>query len=394
MHQVVSSFQHIAPELRLYSGPDSLAALARELDRGGYRRAAIISSASQARAGGGIDLLRTALGDRLCGVFSDVRAHSPVAVVVQAAQFLGESQADAVVALGGGSAIVTARAAAIVLAEGRPVHELCTRRGPDGDMVSPRLTAAKLPQFVLPTTPTTACVKAGSAVQGTEPDRRLALFDPKTRARAVFLHPALLGSADADLVRSAGLNCLAMAVEGLESARSDPLSDALLMHALRLLAEHLPALGAEPTRDVHREQLALAAVLCGRGTDVAGGGLASVLGHAIGPRGHAANGIVNAIVLPHTLRFNAPATGARLAKVAAALGAPTQAGDDVAAIAIARLRQLLDRLPIPHALRDIGLAPVQLPAVAAAALDDWFIQNNPRPLRDVADVQAVLDDAW
>ncbi|GAA5232451.1 iron-containing alcohol dehydrogenase [Verticiella sediminum] len=390
----MSSFQHLAPELRLHAGPDSLQALVRELDRNGCRRAAVIGSASAARPGGGFDLLRPVLGERLCGVFAQTRAHSPVDAVQEAVDFLAASRADAVVALGGGSVIVTARAASILLAEGQPAHALCSRREADGRWTSPRLQAPKLPQFVLPTTPTTACVKAGSALHDPASGRRLALFDPKTRARAIFLHPALLRGAQADVVRAAALNCLAMAVEGLESSRADPLSDASLMHAVRLLDEHLPARLDGDGQDAHREALMLAAVLCGRGTDIAGGGLASALGHAIGPRSHVPNGVVNAIVLPHTMAYNAPASGARLAKVAAALGERPRQGGDAATLAVGRLRQLLDRLPIARTLREVGLAREQVPAVATAAMQDWFLQYNPRPIDSAAQVQTVIEAAW
>ena len=54
---------------------------------------------------------------------------------------------------------------------------------------SPKLLAPKLPQFIVPTTPTTAMVKAGSAVFDPATGERLALFDPKTRAHAIFIDP-------------------------------------------------------------------------------------------------------------------------------------------------------------------------------------------------------------
>ena len=67
------------------------------------------------------------------------------------------------VAVGGGSSVVTARAATILLGEGRDVRELCTRREADGRLVSPKLAAPKLPQWVVPSSPTTAYAKAGAA---------------------------------------------------------------------------------------------------------------------------------------------------------------------------------------------------------------------------------------
>jgi len=321
--------------------------------------------------------------------------HSPTSSVDEAARFLRESNADAVVAVGGGSVIVTARAASTVLAECRSVPEMCTYRAADGRFISPKLPEPKLPQFVLPTTPTSACVKAGSAVLDEETGRRMALFDPKTRARAIFLHPTLLQTPSVELVMSSALNTLAMSVEGLESATSDPISDALLTHSLRILTEQLPRLQEKAMAPADREKLMFAAVLCGRGTDVAGGGLASVIGHTLGQRTQVANGYVNAIVLPWTMQYNAPATSeGRLTLIADALRVAPSLGHETAPSAIGRVQALLDGLLIPRRLKDIGLLREELPQIAAAAMDDFFVDRNPQPVRSAADVLTVLQAAW
>ena len=378
-------FVHLAPELRLYCGEDSLGALAKELKRCGSRRAVVISGRSVA-ASAAMDLLRAALGPVLVGESQSVRPNSPVPAVEEAARTLREQGADAIIAIGGGSAAVTARAAAILLAEQRPAQELCTRRLPDGKFDSPRLDAAKLPQFVIPTTPSTAFVKAGSAVHDADTGQRLALFDPKTRAKALFLHPEFLRTAPASLVQEATLNTLSTAVEALESPKCDPVSEALLMHALRLVSRHLDATSSSEI--AARESLAIAALLCGRGTEQAGGGLASVLAHAIGHRAHVSNGIVNAIVLPHTMRFNAPATQATSARIAESLGkASAEPAADV-------LASLLAPLAIPHRLRDIEVAREDLDAIAGAAMSDFFIGRGPRRVQGAAEVREILDAAW
>jgi alcohol dehydrogenase class IV len=188
------SFRHIASELRLFHGSDSLQALRRELDRVNSRRAVIICGSSLARDGSPLALIRSLMGERCAGVFTGVSAHSPLPSVEQAARELKRLEADAVIAVGGGSAIVTARAASILIAENGDARNLCTSPDETGELKSPKLLAAKLPQLVIPTTPTTATVKAGSAVLDPVDGKRLALFDPKTRARAVFIHPDLISS--------------------------------------------------------------------------------------------------------------------------------------------------------------------------------------------------------
>jgi alcohol dehydrogenase class IV len=385
------SFQHVEPPLRLFAGPDGLRSLGRELDRLNCRRAMIFCGSSLARVGSPLALIRSALGERCAGVFAGVRPHSPVPAVKEGARELKRLEADAVVAVGGGSAIVTARAASILLAEGDDVEALCTSQDERGELRSPKLLAPKLPQLVVPTTPNTATAKAGSAVFDPVGQRRLALFDPKTRAQSVFLHPELLMSAPRDLVVGAALDTLVLAVEGLTSRSGDAISDALLMHAVRLLSMHL----ADPALDAaSRGELAIAALLCGRGTDHTGAGVATVLGHAIGPRHKGENAIPKVIVLPHSLRFNAEAAESGLAKLAESLGVRPSDGEPNVAPVVGKLEGLFTRLGVPQRLRDIDIARDVLPEIAASGMDDWFLRGNPRPVRAASELQGVLEQAW
>jgi alcohol dehydrogenase class IV len=387
------SFQHITPPLRLFHGPDSLLHLGRELDRLGSKRALIMCGASLARQDRLLGLVRAAMGDRCAGVFAGVRAHSPLPSVQAAAAELRRLEADAVVAIGGGSAIVTARAASILLAESGDVRQLCTTQDANGALKSPKLLAKKLPQLIIPTTSTTAVVKAGSAVFDPADGARLPLFDPKTRAQSVFIHPELIQSSPRQLIASASLNTFAMAIEGLMSRAGDPLADALLMHALRLLARHLPDQERHDDPAV-RGELLLAAVLCGQGTDHAGAGMTTVLGHAIGARYELENGILNAIVLPHVLRFNIEAAHAGVAKVAAALGLPDAELEPQVLMTIQAVETLFGKLGVPRRLRDVGVPRDALFGIASSAIGDWFLRGNPRPVRSIAELHQVLEDAW
>ena len=381
------SFQHIAPPLRLFSGADSLAQLGRELDRAKCSRAVIVCGASLARNNSLLAQIKAALGDRCAGMFAATRAHSHVESVEEAAHALETLGADAVVPVGGGSAIVTARAASILLAEPGGVEALSTRIGEGGRVHSPKLAAAKLPQFVVPTTPTTAIVKAGSAVFDPASGRRFALFDPKTRAHSVFVHPDFVASAPQKLVTTASINTLTLAIEGLTSRTHEPLADALLMHALRLVKTHLHAAADDIEA---RTQLVLAAILCGQGTDHSGMGVTTVLSHAIGARHNLENGALNAILLPHVLRFNAEAAQSGLAKVAAALDRP---GADPSAT-IGAVAAMLEGLGVAASLREAGVPRDDLPAIAALGMQDWFLGGNPRAVRDAGELLGLLELAW
>ena len=391
-------FQHATPGFRTFCGGRSLDALPRELDRAGAMRAVLCCGTSMTRHAQALGRVEAALGSRLAGRFEGVREHSPLPSVLAAVQALTDADANAVIAVGGGSAIVTARAAAILLAEHQDVRELCTRRRDDGRLHSPRMLQPKLPLWAVPTTPTTAYAKAGSAIGDPVTGERLALFDPKTRAQGVFFDPVLALTAPSSLARSSALNAFCMAVEGLQSASDDPLAEALLTHALRMLAEWLPRLASEPTAPEPRLRTMLAALLSGQGSDYTGGGLAQAVSHAAGPRSTASNGEVEALLLPAVMRYNAPVTAARLELVAqvmapSATGVGTGAGAGLGDRAAAIVESFLRRLGVPSRLRDAGVDRQAIPQIVAHTLDDWVITQIPRPISR-EELHALLAAAW
>jgi alcohol dehydrogenase len=384
------SFQFINSPLRLFHGEDSLRRLGPELDRLGCKRAVVFSGPFL--QGALLDRIRDALGTRFAGLYDQVLAHSPIPSVIEASEELRRLEADAVVSVGGGSVIVTSRAAAILLAEGTDVRSLCTVPDGKGGLRSPKLLAPKLPQFVIPTTPATASVKAGSALFDPETGDRLALFDPKTRAQSVFYDPEMLMSAPRGLVISASINTFATAIEGLVSRNGNPIADGLLMHSIRLSCANIRALPADDNA-ARRGDLALAAVLCGQGTDHTGAGITTVLGHAIGARHEVDNGMVNAVVLPYVLKFNAGHAEIGMSKVASAMSLPHNDSNPLNAI-LEELAVILGAVNAPTRLRDLKIPNDHLEDIASASMADWFLGGNPRKVTDAEQILEILKQAW
>ena len=146
------SFRHLAPPSRVFYGADCLKHLPTELARVGVERAVVFCGRTLAQASHGLPTVQAALGSLCAGVFAGVLEQSPLAAVEEGVETLRRLSADAVVALGGGSAVVTARAATVIYGEGKTAHELCTVYTPGRALVSPKLLKSKLPQFVVPRT--------------------------------------------------------------------------------------------------------------------------------------------------------------------------------------------------------------------------------------------------
>jgi alcohol dehydrogenase class IV len=386
------AFRHPTPSFRVFAGSSALASLGRELQRRRVSRVMVVTDPALVAEGSALAAVEAALGDALVARFDEVAQHSPIPSVLAAVDMMSAGTVDGIVVVGGGSAIVTARAASIIHAEKRDVRELCTQRDESGRLVSPRLGAPKVPTWVVPTTPTAAYAKAGAAVQDPQTGERLALFDPAARAQGVFFDPLAASTAPTGLVQSSSLNAFAMAVESLQANTHNPIADALLTHTITLIDENLPAALDDPSDQDARLRLMTAALLAGQGTDAVGGGLAQALAHSIGPRSRAANGIVEAVLLPHTIRFNDVQDSLRIDRIAAALGSRQAGQHSVAAVADLVAGRLVD-LQSPLRLRDIVERRSDLDEAAEHAMNDWAITQVPRPVT-LADVHRLLDAAW
>ena len=183
----------------------------------------------------------------------------------------------------------------------------------------------------------------------------------------------MLQSAPRALVASAGLNTFSTAIEGLMSRSGDPIADALLMHAVRLLGARLPELARRDDAAI-RAELVIAAVLCGQGTDHTGAGVTTVLGHAIGARHEMENGVANAIVLPHAIRFNAEQLRPDWPRSPRPCASRSE-GQTPAKV-VAALEAMFRSLGLPSRLGEVGVPREALPAVAEIAMGDWFLARQ------------------
>ncbi len=383
--------RHLTPASRQYVGARALEALSKELTRTGAQSVFVICNPSITQHERALPRVLDVLGNRAVGTFTEVQQHSPLNVVEKVRDLLVDTAADAVVVVGSGSAIVTSRAAAILAAEGKPVEHLATSRDGSGRVVNPTMPAHKLPQWIVPSTPTTAFAKAGAAIQTHPGGERTALFDPKMRAHGVFIDPDIVATSPLPLVRSAALNALSMAVEGILATGDDPIAEALLVQALRQIISFLPQVTDDGSDSIPRAHVMLGALLAGQGSDYSGAGLALSLAHALGPRSNSPNGVVEAVVLPHTLRFTASAVPERLPVIATALGLPATTSLDTIC---EKLQSFLYGLEMTPQLQFLGIDRAHVDDAIAHAVGDWAVTPKMPRRASPQQLREIIEEAW
>lgn len=336
----------LTPIEQVVSGPGVVAStLADALDRRRCRRAVIVTGQTVG-ASALLTVVERALGDRLASVFTGARQHVPAHTVARLVGEMRRVSADAVVSIGGGSPIDTAKMA---------IHALLT----EGDGHGMRPASSSAIHFAIPTTLSAGEFTSVAGITDDVTRIKRAVIDPRLAPRVVFTDPTLTLDTPAWLWAASGIRALDHAIESCYSSRHHPLSDALAARAIRLLIEHLPASihCTGPERVDHRGHCQLAAWLSVFGVTNAGFGLSHAFGHQIGPRWNVPHGITSCITLPHVMRFMAEHVPERFAPIAEGFGIPFAIdGARPAALACAdRLTDFIAQFELPQRLSSVDV---------------------------------------
>ena len=392
------SFRFVGYPVRVHAGADAIGSLAGEVDRLKVQRVLVVCGQSVAEKTDLVGRVKAALGGRVAGVFSGGKTGSPVTSVLEGVAAAREVDADGIVAVGGGSAVVTARGITILLAEKGAPQELCTQYPEGKPPVSPRLMAPKIPNFIVLTTATTAVTRAGTALIDSESGHRLELFDPKTRPAAVIWDEQALLTAPPWLCLNATVSCFTGVAAALQRTDLNPLSESDLLEALRLLLENLPLVNSQPDDPAVRINLCAAAFLYNRATDAGAGGSAlgvvTALAHSLDTRypecGH---GDAYTILTAPGMRFNAESNAAGQARFAQAMGVKKEGMDDrqAAAAAADAIEALFKGLGLPVRLSEVGVPDEGIDLIAADAMTDFGLHRNVRKIQGVDDLKKILE---
>jgi alcohol dehydrogenase class IV len=314
--------------------------------------------------------------------YSDVIADPPEQVVLAAVDAACSHGTDIVIGLGGGSSMDVAKLIAVLAGSGQPLAEAYGIGNVRGE---------RLPLVQVPTTAGTGSEVTNIAIVTTGATTKMGVVAPQLYADLAILDAALTLGLPPQVTAATGIDAMVHAIEAYTSRhKKNPLSDMLAREALRLLSHNLPiACAGGADRAAHlaaRQAMLLGALLAGQAFANAPVAAVHALAYPIGGIFHVPHGLSNALVLPHVLRFNAPAAAAQYAELAAIVAPPALSGDDRRvedggeALATA-MERLADLTGIERTLRGVGITEADLDRLAdAAMLQTRLLGNNPREL--------------
>jgi alcohol dehydrogenase class IV len=369
---------------RALLGDGARRALAGELARLGVTRPLVVTDAGLVKAGL-VDAVTTPMTGAV--VFSDVQANPTEADVLGALEVYREHGCDGVVGLGGGSPIDAAKAVRLLATHpGRLADYDVTAGGMD------KITPDLPPMIAVPTTAGTGSEAGrGALIQLPQTGRKTAVLSPYLLPSVALCDPELTRDLPPALTAGTGMDAFTHCVESYLSTVVHPVCDGIALEGLKYVARGLETAVFDGSNAEARRSLMTGALLGGISFHK-GLGVVHALSHALGSEGRAHHGTLNAILLPHALRFNREAAADRLSDLAARLGVGRGIEGPGHLITLTEL--LLHKLPLPRRLGQVeGLSRARIPEYARLAMLDHCQRTNPRPCTQ-PDLEDLLDRAW
>jgi alcohol dehydrogenase class IV len=371
-----------APEIVF--GPDALAELGHSTARLGARRPFLVTDPGLIEAGW-VDEAIAYLGQvgLRPTVWHDVTPNPKDREIEAAFQRYAESGSDVIIGLGGGSCIDAAKGVAILSGNGARILgyegvDKVVRPIPPTVMVpSTSGTGADVSQFAV-VTDTTARIKITIISRTLVPE--ISLIDPR-----------LLTTMPDWLAATTGLDALTHGIEAFVSRAHNLLTDRHALHAVALITRHLPHTQLRPNETIPRLAMALGSLEAGMAFTNAILGATHAMSHQVGGELDAPHGVVNAVLLPHVISFNAQVSPERFVPLAAASGIRTEGvpAGEVAHLLAERIHELADEVGAPKGLAALGVTEAMLPQMARTTLKDACLSTNPREA-DARDIEALF----
>lgn len=355
-----------------YHGKGAIEEIPNIIKTAGYKK--IFVSTDNGLVKAGVSSLVTDLlekNDIPYALFSDVKPNPTIENVQAGVKAFKESGADAIVAIGGGSAQDTAKAIGVIITN----PEFADVKSLEG--VAPTKNHA-VPTIAVPTTAGTAAeVTINYVITDTEKERKFVCVDEHDIPMYAVVDPQMMMSMPEALTASTGMDALTHAIEGYTTKAAWEMTDMFHLEAIKLISKYLrSAVANEPEG---RKGMALAQYIAGMGFSNVGLGIDHAMAHCLSAHYDYPHGMACAMLLPLSMEFNRDYTGEKYREIARAMGVKgvdQMSQEEYRDAAIAAVRKLSEDVGIPKKADKIR--EEDLPQLAKDAMADATFPGNPR----------------
>ncbi|PLT35385.1 iron-containing alcohol dehydrogenase [Bacillus sp. V5-8f] len=278
---------------------------------------------------------------------------------------------DCIVAVGGGSAIDTAKGIRIIAANG----------GSIGDYAGVE-QVGKAPTVPLIAIPTTSGTGSEVTIFGVYSDWvknvKVTVTSQYMAPTIALVDPELTMNLPKNMTAASGIDALAHGIESYFSKRSRPASAALAMEAIEIVGSHLrPSVNKGKNQEA-RIGMSQGSLLAGMAFNNSFLGLTHAIGSALSGHCHVPHGVAIGLLLPHVVEFNSSACPEKAAKISKALGVKADSLDNMALQAGSSVADMVRDIGLPTRLRDVNVPKEKLPAIAQDSFKSGMMKFNPR----------------
>ncbi len=355
-----------------FHGAGAINEIATEVKVAGYKKALVCSDPDLVKFGVTGKVTKVLEDAGLAyELYSDIKPNPTIENVKNGVAAFKKSEADYLIAIGGGSSMDTSKAIGIIIAN----PEFEDVRSLEG--VAPTKNPC-VPIIAVPTTAGTAAeVTINYVITDVEKKRKFVCVDPHDMPVIAVVDPEMMSSMPKGLTASTGMDALTHAIEGYTTKAAWEMTDMFHLKAIELISKSLRSAVANEKEG--REGMALGQYIAGMGFSNVGLGIAHSMAHTLGAVYDTPHGVACAMMLPIVMEYNAETTGEKYKEIARAMGVEgvdAMSVDEYRKAAVDAVKKLSVDVGIPTKLE--ALKEEDLDFLAESAHADACAPGNPK----------------
>jgi alcohol dehydrogenase class IV len=305
-------------------------------------------------------------------VFSELQANPVESNVTNGVAAYRRGSHDGVIAFGGGSALDTGKAVALMVGQTRPIWDFEDRE----DWYTRVNVAGMAPTIAVPTTSGTGSeVGRASVITDTRDHTKKIIFHPRMLPAVVIADPELTLGLPPQVTAAVGMDALSHNLEAYCSPSYHPLAEGIALEGMRLIHDWLPT-AVKDGSDIEARSHMMAASLMGATAFQKGLGAMHSLSHPCSANLNTHHGLTNAVVMPYVMAWNRPALSEKMQRLAAFLNLRQHSFDGV----LDWILELRKTIGVPETLAELGVTMEHVQGFAQQAFDDPSTGGNPVPM--------------
>ena len=398
------SFVHDFKPGTIHYGRGCVSDLSEALSARGLENAVVVCGRNVGANRGVMDPVEAGLGDRLAATFDETTPEKRIETAYDGLEVAREVGADALVPVGSGSSLDTAKATSVLHGDYRSIEEAAEEVAERGYLSLPDDPDDLLPTFPVPTTFAGADLSTVAGITVPAPDggrTSTGVGGQALMPAALFYDPDLFETTPPGVLAGSAFNGFDKAVEMCYSRHGNPITDGTAVRSLSYLRDALPRLRGEDgglsDDPSAMDRAVIGIVLAQYGLAARGAPKTSVIhafGHGLRFAWGVQQGIAHAVMVPHVLRLLFDQVDGRRDLLADGLDAAD--ADDPAAAIVETVAGIREGLDLPTRLRDVeGTDEERIGEVAEVTHADSFLRNGPEDFDPtVEEMEAALRAAW